>query len=330
MSVPSATMGGMTASTRIDRDVLARVFDRQQDVISREQARQSGVTEKALRYWLGDGGRWQVLLPQVYLSVTGTPTRLQQETAAMLYGGIGSVVTGVSALRIHNIRADTSDLVDVLVPVTCQRRDAGFVRLHRTERMPERIWRKGGVFYALAPRAVGDAVRWMSSLRDVRAVVSDAVQSQRCTIAKLAAELNEGPRHGSALFRRALEEVIGGIRSAAEADLRALIIKAGLELPLFNADIYDGETFIARPDAWYPELGIAIEVDSKEWHLGGNEHKETLKRGNRMEKYLINVLRFTPDDIRFDSGRVIAEIRDAIMRACGRPRLNLRTVPAGC
>jgi hypothetical protein len=318
----------MTKTTRIDQDGLDQILGRQHDVITLEQSRSVGVTEKALRHRVRRGGPWRVLLPQVYIAVTGTPSKGQQEMAAMLYGGYGSVVTGASALNIHRIRVEQSDFIDVLVPITCQRRDAGFVRLHRTERMPDRIWGRVGIQYALAPRAVADAVRWMSNLRDVRAVVSDAVQRERCTLGALVDELNAGPRRGSALFRRVLEEAIGGSRSVAEAELRELIIKAGLEHPLFNADIYDGNTFIARPDAWYPELGIAIEVDSKEWHLGGNEHKETLRRGNRMEKYLINVLRFTPDQVRYESAWVIREIRDAIKRAAGRPKLNLRTVPA--
>jgi hypothetical protein len=318
----------MASTTRIDRDALNGLLALQHDVITRDQARSVGVTEKALRYWLGDGRRWQVLLPQVYTAVTGVPSKGQQEMAAMLYGGHGSVVTGVSALHIHSIRVDAADMIDVLVPVSCQRRDAGFVRLHRTERMPARIWKQLGVEYALPPRAVGDTVRWMTNLRDVRGVVSDAVQRGRCKLWQLADELNEGPRNGSALFRRALEEVIGGSRSAAEADLRALIIKAGLPLPLFNAEIYDGDTFIARPDGWYPELGIAIEVDSKEWHLRGNDYKQTVQRGNRMETYLINVLRFLPSDLRYEQARVIAEIKNAVERANGRPILNLRTVPA--
>jgi hypothetical protein len=318
----------MTSTTRIDRDALGLLLDQQHDVITRDQARSVGVTEKALRHWLGDGRRWQVLLPRVYLSVTGNPTGLQREMAANLYGGYGSVVTGVSALHIHSIRVAVSDVIDVLVPVSCQKRDAGFVRLHRTGRMPPRIWKQLGVEYALPPRAVGDTVRWMTDLRDVRGVVSDAVQRGKCKLWQLVAELNEGPRNGSALFRRALEEVIGGSRSAAEADLRALIIKANLPLPLFNASIYDGDKFIARPDGWYPELGIAIEVDSKEWHLTGNDYKKTVQRGNRMETYLINVLRFLPGDLRYERARVIAEIKNAVERANGRPILNLRTVPA--
>jgi hypothetical protein len=44
----------------------------------------------------------------------------------------------------------------------------------------------------------------MTSLRDVRAVVADAVQRDKCAIGDLAAELGEGPVAGSALLRRAL------------------------------------------------------------------------------------------------------------------------------
>jgi hypothetical protein len=311
-------------------NALARILDRQIDVIARDQALAAGVTRHALEHRLREGGRWQRLLPGVYVATTGTPSKAQQEMAAMLYAGPGSVITGPSALACHRVRVAQSDYVDVLVPLARQRRDAEFARLHRTARMPEGIYRFGGIEYALAPRAVGDTVRAMRSLPDVRTVVADAVQRKRCELGELVAELNAGPRRDSALFRKALEEVIGGSRSQAEAALRQLIINAGIEIPLFNAEIWDGDDFIARPDGWYPELGIAIEVDSREWHILPEDHAKTLKRGNRMETYLINVLRFTPKRIDDEPDAVVREIRDAIdrARALCRPRLNLRTVPA--
>jgi very-short-patch-repair endonuclease len=318
----------MAATTRIDEPALGRILDRQVHVITLAQTRRVGMTDHALRHRLRDGERWQRLLPRVYFTKTGTPSQAQREMAAMLYGGSGSVVTGPAALPVHRIRVPQSDFIDVLVPVTCQRRDAEFARLHRTSRMPGQIQEFGPIRYALAARAVGDTVRGMRALPDVRGVVADAVQRRRCGLQELVGELNAGPRRESALFREALAEVIGGSRSAAEAALRQLIIKSGLEMPLFNAEVYDGDEFIARPDAWYPELGIAIEVDSREWHLLPEDHANTLKRGNRMEKYLINVLRFTPNRIRDEPEAVMAEIRDAIERARGRPPLTLRTVPA--
>jgi hypothetical protein len=265
----------------------------------------------------------------VYLAVTGTPTALQQELAALLYAGPGSVITGQSALRCHYIGRTVPDMVDVLVPAARQRRGAGFVRLHRTTRMPERIWERGPIRYVPPARAVADTVRDMASLRDVRAVVADAVQRDRCTVRDLAAELNEGPKWGSSLFRQALADVAEGVRSTAEGDLKDLLAKAKIPMPLFNPALYDQDgTFIARPDAWWPELGIAMEVDSHEWHLSPEDHAHTLARGRRMGRYQIVVLRFTPRQIRSEPDSVVRDIRAALEGARGRPPLNLRTVPA--
>ena len=284
----------------------------------------------ALRQRLRPGGSWRKLLPGVYLAATGTPDMLQQEMAALLYAGRGSLVTGPAALRYHRIGKTRPDLIDVLVPATRQRHDTAFVRLHRTTRLPEQICEVGRIRYVTPSRAVADAARGMTSLRDVRAVVADAVQRRACQVQDLAAELAAGPNAGSALFREALADVAGGIRSVAEADLKDLLVKAKIPMPLFNPALYgkDG-TFIARPDAWWPELGIAIEVDSREWHLSPEDHASTLARGRRMGKYQVVVLRFTPGQIRSEPAAVVRDIRQALAGARGRPPLNLRTVPAG-
>jgi hypothetical protein len=319
----------MTRTTRLDRDALERLLFEQFNVISRNQTLAAGLSDNALRHRLRPGGPWSKLLPGVYMAVTGMPTTLQQEMAGLLYAGSGSLVTGPAALRCHHIGKVAVDLVDILVPASTKRHGAGFVRLHRTTRMPGRIWQMGTVRYVPPSRAVGDAVRDMTSLRDVRAVVADAVQRSRCRVRELAAELGEGPSAGSALFRQALADVAGGIRSVAEADLKDLLAKAKIPMPLFNPALYDQDgTFIARPDAWWPELGIAIEVDSHEWHLSPEDHAHTLARGRRMGRYQIVVLRFTPKQIRSEPARVVRDIRDVLDGARGRPPLNLRTVPA--
>lgn len=319
----------MARTSRPEPDALDRILHQQIDVITRHQALVTGVTPSALRHRLRTGGPWRSLLPGVYLAATGAPTTIQLEMAAQLYAGSGSLITGPAALRCHHIRGNLPDLVDVLVPAARKRRDAAFVRLHRTTRMPGRICEVGPVRYVPAPRAVADAVRDLSSLRDVRAVVADAVQRGRCTVRDLLAELTTGPNAGSVLFREALTDVAGGIRSAAEGDLRDLLARSGLPMPLFNPSLYDGDTFIAKPDAWWPELGIAVEVDSWEWHSSPEDHANTLARGRRMGKRQVIVLRFTPKQIRSEPARVIAEIREALEGARGRPPLNLRTVPAG-
>jgi hypothetical protein len=76
---------------------------------------------------------------------------------------------------------------------------------------------------ALPARAVADAVRGIRDLRTARAVIAVAVQTRRCTIEQLQAELKNGPVRWSALFRAALAEVAQGTRSAPEAELLDLI-----------------------------------------------------------------------------------------------------------
>jgi hypothetical protein len=328
----------MAPSSRAGQEALDHILERQLGLITRPQALALNMTGHALRHRLRLGGPWQSVLPGVYVAATGRPTTLQLQMAALLYAGDGSLLTGQAALLHHHIRrpvAGTVDggppaeFIDVLVPAARQRRDAPFVRIHRTIRMPERSWQAGPLRIAPPARAVADTVRGLASLREVRAVVADAVQQGRCEIRQLHAELVAGPNLGSARFREALSDVADGIRSTAEADLKDLLAKSKLPMPLFNPSLYDGDTFIAKPDAWWPEFGVAVEVDSKQWHLSPEDHESTLTRGRRMGVHQIVVLRFTPKQLRTHPAEVIKDIRAALTSARGRPPLSLRTVPVG-
>ena len=184
----SRMMLSMGEMTRLDR-----ILSQQIDVIARYQALAAGLSDNALRHRLRPGGPWRSLLPGVYVAATGMPTIVQQEMAALLHAGPGSVITGPAAVRYHRIRGPAADVIDVLLPASRKRRDAAFVRLHRTSRVPGRISKFGPLHYALPARAVADAVRDLASLRDVRALVADAVQRGGCQIQDLYAELTAGP-----------------------------------------------------------------------------------------------------------------------------------------
>jgi hypothetical protein len=128
----------------------------------------------------------------------------------MLYAGDRSMITGIAALWRHGIRRPVSDTVDVLVPALRKVQSVGFARLWRTSRMPDRPWTVGGIRFAPAPRAVADAALTLTASGEVRAIVADAVQRNRCTISELTAELSRCPVRGSARFRQALAEVASG------------------------------------------------------------------------------------------------------------------------
>ena len=171
--------------------------------------------------------------------------------------------------------------------------------------------------FALPARAVADAVRAMRDLADVRAIVAAAVQSRRCTIEQLQAELKGGAVPGSALFRAALAEVAKGVRSGPEGELLALLKRGKLPKPLLNARLYVGEELIARPDAWWPDFGVVVEVDSKEWHLDPNSWEQTMRRHARMTALGLLVLHFSPRQIRKEPDQVSSRLWGCPRRPAG-------------
>jgi len=108
----------------------------------------------------------------------------------------------------------------------------------------------------------------------------------------------------------------------------ALLRRSRLPMPMFNAHIYAGRTFLAVADAWRPDAGVAAEIDSREWHLSPADWERTMRRHAAMTAHGILVLHFTPRMIREDPARVGAEVRDAIRAGRARPALNLRALPA--
>ena len=286
------------------------------------------MTQPAVRHRIRPEGPWTVLLPGVYLAQTGAPSASQLNMAAMLHAGPHSVITGWAAMRRFGLKVPDTQIVDVLVPHSQRPRSTGFVRVHRSARLPEFSCVDGAIRFVMPARAVADTARGLAGLRDVRALAAEAVQRQWCSLAELNQELAQGPNAGSALLRQVLGEVADGIRSTAEGDLHDLIIGARLPTPMYNARLFAGGTLLAVADAWWPAAGVAAEVDSRQWHLSPEGWEQTMSRHAKMTAAGILVLHFTPRQIRAEPDEVAALIKDALDGAAGRTRPRIRALPA--
>jgi hypothetical protein len=302
----------------------ATILRVQDNVISRAQALACGLSRHAVTHRIRPGGPRQRLLPGVYLAQTGPPGVAQKEMAALLHAGRESVLTGPAALRLLAITTAEPARFDVLVPADRQRVSESFAVIHRTLRMPERFIQDGLRPYVLAERALADTAREMTELREVRALIAGAIQRRRCLPEMLARELREGGRRNSGLLRQVLAEVAVGIRSVTEAEFRDLINRAGLPVPMFNPSLYTPSgAFIASPDAWWPEPGVAAEVDSREWHLNPAGWERTMRRHDNMISHGILLLHFSPNQIRGDPGTVTSAIAGALRTGRARPALTV-------
>lgn len=319
----------MPAISVYDRPRLDRIVREQFGVVGRSQALDCGLTRSAVDHRVRQDGPWRRLLPGIYATTTGEVSSNQRAMAALLHAGPRSVLTGATAVRRHRLRCAGLNEVDVLVPAGVRRQSASFVRVIHTSRMPEDFFSTGQIRFVPVPRAVADAARGMTRLGDVRAVVAEAVQCRQCSVEMLISELNEGPVAGSRFYRIALGEIGDGIRSAAEADLRELIDRSDLETPMYNPRLYAADgTFIGIPDAWWQRAGVAGEVDSRQYHLGPEDHERTTMRHNRMQAHGISVLHFLPGTLRSKSPEVVRDLRGAIKAGRSKPSLRIVAIPA--
>lgn len=81
---------------------LRKLIEQQQGVVSAAQAATRGLSHETLRQRVLRG-IWQRLLPGVYLLQGGPVSRAQWLTAAQLYAGEDSVLTGQAALTAHGL-----------------------------------------------------------------------------------------------------------------------------------------------------------------------------------------------------------------------------------
>ncbi|MFJ9180273.1 hypothetical protein [Streptomyces sp. NPDC102360] len=293
----------------------------QDQLLTREQLMELGCANSTTNHRCRRGGPWQRLLPRVHLLHSGTPSPRQRMRAALLYAGEHALLTGHAALAAHGFRAaprpERLRWVDVLVPYEgAGARGTSYVKVHRTRRLPENH-PMAGLRCAAVARAVADAVPGLACERDVTALLAEAVQRGFCTPEELLAELAASRRRYALYVARATDHLTAGIHSPLEADARALIRRYSLPEPLWNPNLHDPRTgvFLARPDAYWPAEGLALEVDSREYHLDPASWRRTLSQRNRLAAAGLPVLAVTAEDLRGRAEGVAGEIRTALTAA---------------
>lgn len=273
------------------------------------------------------GGPWRRMLPGVIMLSNGAPTRGDRRRAALLYAGDGSVLTGLDALELHGMNRVPSPAgpVHVLIPAQRRRAGSGRVLAERTARLPLAVPGR----WPLAPvtRAVLDFARRTADRNEVRAAIAEVVQRGGGTPAELGAELAAGSGRGTALPRSVLHEVGDGIRSAAEGSARRLVLGSGLPAPMWNVRLYDhAGRFLAMPDAWFDDVGLAWEIDSKEWHLSPVDYERTLDRRSALMAHHVIVMHTQPSKLARPD-EVLRELRGNYTHATLRPRPQVYAVP---
>jgi predicted transcriptional regulator of viral defense system len=317
----------------IDQRVVGSIdltLERQAQIITRRQLNACGIDDFTITRRVRRGF-WQRILPGIYVMTAGPLSTEQRRIAAGLYVGSIAQLTGLSALHWHGFRyAPATDRVHVLVPHKTRRRATGFVMVQRTHELDPNAHETEYYSVTSPARAVVDACRATPDLRTVRAIMSEAVQSRFASLDQLDRQVARAGRSRTAVARRVLGELVAGVRSSPEAELREITLSSAVvRKVLWNPHLTtpDGDA-LPTPDGWIPDAGIAVEVDSREHHSSTDDWARTLGRHNRLTQYGALVLHFTPREIRDEPGRVLRVIEQAYINRMASSPTHAVTVGA--
>ncbi|WP_327355796.1 hypothetical protein [Streptomyces sp. NBC_01304] len=285
----------------------------QDGLLTHRQLIELGCPRATISHRCRPSGPWQRVLPRVVLLQTGPPTPQQRLRAALLYASPNALLTGQAALSLYAVRSAphvaSLRTVDILVPEPRRLRNTAYVRIHRTRHVPRALPIQGLPCVPL-PRAVADTVPSLRRESDVLALLAGVVQAGRCTVEQLIASLRAAHLASSPHVAATLQALIAGVLSVAEEEAHRLLAGSGLPTPLWNPTLHTPSgAFLARPDAYWPREGVALEIDSEEFHLGPASYRATLRRRLRMEGYGVGVVSVAPRLVRECPGEVVAAIR---------------------
>ena len=300
-------------------------------VVHRRTLEQRGVGKDRIRRAVRSG-RWQEPVPGVVVLHSGGLTRRERLLVALAWAGdegrlshtsalllLGSrVEEPLARLRVAGVRGyyatpPDGGLVQVSVPHGRHLASVGFVVVHQTRR-PLGDLVVQGLRSTSAARAAVDVALSAQRRQDVEHVIADVLQKGLAEVVELATEVRSAGRLAGPWLRNAVLDAARGMRSVGEADLRRVVIRAGLPEPEWNAPVETavGTFFL---DAYWRKQRLGAEADGAGFHLSAADWDRDLRRQNAVHGAGIRLLRFPVRRLRWDGDACGSELWTAYRQA---------------
>jgi hypothetical protein len=310
-------------------DGLWELASSQHGLVLRQQAL-NYMNEAVLARLVGPHGRWHIPLRSVYATFTGELSPTQRRYAAWMYAGPEAMITGLTGCLLYAMRkVPDSDTIRLLIPHHRRRQSRDFVVVQRARFYPVRSRIIDDVPVAPLPRCVVDATRELRELDPIRGLMMEAVQRRMVPISLLQTELELGTMQWSARPRLVIGEMIRGARSVAEAEFIGLMGSSKVLPPMHHNCtllVPDG-SFLAVPDGYIKDVGLAGEIQSLEHHLASDEQEGDMGRRARMSRHNVMTIEARPKRLTRDPSGLLADFEATYLvraEAGERPRVLLQ------
>lgn len=299
-------------------DRIATNACRQHGLITRAQLIVLGLSEQAIGYRIRTG-QLVTIHPGVY-RLAGVPESWDQLLlAAHLAAGEASAISHLSAGMFWDFEGIESRQPDVLV-MHSRKLDLTDVWVHRTRILPARdVTQRNGFLVTVSARTLLDIAGIVTRI-ELEVALDDALRRRIATLDRVRTCLDDRGPNGVKGWGR-LDKLVAerqGVKptgSGKETRFRRGLIDRGLPLPIAQYDITDDNgRFLARVDFAYPEIKLAIEVDSPP-HADRLRWESDLRRQNRVNLMRWHFLRFPKTDRK--GQREAFETIEAALKAFG-------------
>lgn len=282
-------------------------------------ARRCGVTRAGIRHRV-DSGRWVAVHDRVY-RVAGAPVSWRGRLLAACWaGGLRAVASHRAAAALYGLPGGRRRPPEITGPRWRRSRHTG-VLAHESKALPG------------CDTTVADGIPVTTPARtliDLGAVVGptvlelaldEALRRELVTVRDTRRRLEQLARPGRGGIRvlrrllRARTERAAVSESVAETRLSQLLRERGLPVPVLQYEVRAGSERLARVDAAYPDVRVAIEYDSYLHHGGRARHELDVARRNRLRAAGWQVVSVTKADLDHRLREVAPAIRSALRHA---------------
>lgn len=288
----------------------------QHGLVAREQLISIGLTDRQIDYLL-QSRRLLLFHSGVYV-IPGTPASWHQKLmAAALSVGDGAAVSHRAAAALWGMDGPFGGVVEVVGERLDKTRPRGAVTHRSTDLGPAYVTRRFGIPVTTPDR----------TLLDVGAVVRQHVLDRALDDAlargiveyddllRILLDLARRGRRGVGKLRRSLAERDGVPESVLEAEFQRLIARFGLPAPVYQYELFDEHgVFVARIDAVYPDLKLAIELDGASTRVGRAALHYDTERQNRIVDCGLLVRRYTWKAVVGSPEKTAAELLRVVRR----------------
>lgn len=285
----------------------------QNKVIRRDQAIAAGLTRARVDD-LVRRGRWNAVLPRVYLVGDRVDDPRVRIRACWLWAGDESVIAGQAAAWWLGLVPDPPATTMVIVPLAKRRDPQAGVHVVRATIDPRDADFEDWIKVTRVPRTCLDLAR-----QDQPDRLETALRLRRTDIPRLEQSLERGRgRRGQIGARRAVADVVDNPWSVGERITHRRLKEAGITGWVANPPVRL-RSGIRHPDVALMDIKLAIEIDGREHHGSRAAFESDRARDNEFVEAGWTVLHFTWKQVTGDPELMISTIRATVARLRSHP-----------